>query len=73
MAGEEKIMPVYKYKSLQEAERHLRKLQSQDPLQRLSDLQDLVFTLKPPGKIQRGIFKFKTLEEAARHRQITTG
>lgn len=66
-------MPLYKYKSLEEAEQHLRQLQSKDPLQRLSDLQDLVYTLRPPRKIQRGIFKFRTLEEANQHRQATTG
>lgn len=62
-------MPIYKYRSLEEAEKHLKKLQPSDPLQLLSDLQDLVFTLKPPRKIQRGIFKFKTLEEANKHRR----
>lgn len=66
-------MPLYKYKSLEEAEQHLRQLQSKDPLQRLSDLQDLVYTLRPPRKIQRGIFKFRTLEEANQHRKATTG
>jgi hypothetical protein len=66
-------MPIYKYKTLEEAEQHLKKLQSKDPLQRLSDLQDLIYALKPPGKIQRGLFKFKTLEEANQHRRMTTG
>lgn len=66
-------MPIYKYKSFAEAEQHLKKLQSQDPLRRLSDLQDLLYALKPPGKVQRGLFKFKTLEEADEHRRKTTG
>jgi len=62
-------MPVYKYRSLEEAEEHLKKLQPKDPLELLSQLQDLVFALKPPRKIQRGIFKFRTLEEANEHRK----
>ncbi len=66
-------MPVYKYKSFTEAELHLKKLQSRDPLRRLSDLQDLLYALKPAGKIQRGIFKFKTLEAADEHRRKTSG
>lgn len=66
-------MPIYKYKSLEAAEQHLKKLQSQDPFQRLSDLQNLIFALQSPGKIQRGLFKFKTLEEADQHRRNTIG
>ncbi|NUM79147.1 hypothetical protein HUU40_32720 [candidate division KSB1 bacterium] len=66
-------MPIYKYKSFAEAEQHLKELQSRDPLRRLSDLQDLFYALKPPGKVQRGLFKFKTLEEADEHRRRTTG
>lgn len=66
-------MPLYKYKSLEDAEQHLKKLQSPDPLRRLSDLQNLVFVLQPPRKIQRGLFKFKTLEEANQHRINTMG
>ena len=62
-------MPIYKYRSLEEAEEHLKKLQPKDPLQLLSDLQDMVFALKPPKNIKRGIFKFRTLEEANKHRQ----
>ena len=62
-------MPVYKYRSLEEAEAHLKELQSADPLQRLSDVMDLVFALKPPRKIPRGVFKFKSLEEANEHRR----
>jgi len=63
------MMPIYKYRSLEEAEEHLKKLQPKDPLQLLSDLQDMVFALKPPKKIKRGIFKFRTLEQANKHRQ----
>ncbi len=63
------MMPIYKYRSLEEAEEHLKKLQPKDPLQLLSDLQDMVFALKPPKKIRHGIFKFRTLEEANKHRQ----
>lgn len=62
-------MPIYKYRSLEEAEEHLKKLQPKDPLRLLSDLQDMVFALKPPKKIKCGIFKFRTLEQANKHRQ----
>lgn len=66
-------MPVYKYRSLEEAEIHLRKLMPKDPLQLVSDLQDLVYTLTPPGHAQRGLFKFKDFEEANQHQERTTG
>lgn len=66
-------MPIYKYRSLEEAEKHLKQLQPIDPLELLSNLQEMVFALKPPGKIQKGIFKFKTLEEANKHREETSG
>ena len=66
-------MPLYKYKSFAEAEQHLKKLQARDPLQRLSDLQDLVYALKPPGKVQHGVMKFTSWGEAEHHRLQTTG
>lgn len=66
-------MPIYKYKSLEEAEKHLQKLQPSDPLELLSALQDMVYSLIPHGKIQRGVFKFKSIEEANKHREETTG
>lgn len=66
-------MPVYKYKSLEEAEAHLKELMPKDPLQLLSDLQDMVYTLKPPGKAQRGLFRFKDFQQANKHKEKTTG
>ncbi|MFQ5640825.1 MAG: hypothetical protein ACE5IR_22835 [bacterium] len=62
-------MPVYKYKNFEEAEEHLKQLQSNDPLERLSKLEAIMTALKPRRKIQRGIFKFKTHEEANKHRE----
>lgn len=66
-------MPVYKYKSLESAEKHLKELMPKDPLLRLSDIQDLVYTLKPPGTARRGVFKFRDLQEANEHRKQTIG
>ena len=60
-------MPVYKYKSFEQAEAHLKELLPADPLERLLRLQALLAPLLPPKKIQRGVFKFKTIEEANRH------
>jgi hypothetical protein len=66
-------MPIYKYRSLQEAEAHLNQLLPVDPLERLKRLEKLLIGLKPRPTIQRGLFKFKTLEEANEHRRNTTG
>ena len=63
-------MPVYKYKTPEQAERHLKELQPKDPLERLSIQFDLLSVLKSPRKFQRGIFKFKCIEEANRHREM---
>jgi hypothetical protein len=65
-------MPIYKYRSLQEAEAHLNQLLPADPLERLKRLEKLLVGLRPTPVIQRGLFKFKTLEEANLHRQNTT-
>lgn len=62
-------MPVYKYRSLEEAERHLRELLPQDPLVRFAEVDELAAVLKPRKKIGRGIFRFKTLAEANEHRK----
>lgn len=64
-------MPVYKYRSLEEAEAHMKKLMPQDPLQRVSDLQDLVYALRPPQPAQRGVFKFRSIEEANKQLEQT--
>ncbi|MCG3119895.1 MAG: hypothetical protein ALAOOOJD_02448 [bacterium] len=66
-------MPIYKYRSLQQAEAHLQELLPADPLLRLKRLEKLLAGLRPPIVIQRGLFKFRTLEEANQHRQATTG
>lgn len=61
-------MPVYKYKSFKEARIHLLELQPKDPFERLSNLQELLSILRPQKPCQHGIFKFKTLEDANKHR-----
>ncbi len=61
-------MPVYKYKSFQEARMHLKELQPIDPLEKLSNLQELLYALKPQKPCKQGIFKFRTLEDANKHR-----
>jgi hypothetical protein len=62
-------MPVYKYRSFKDAEAHLKKLLPADPMVRAAKLEALIKQLKPARPIQRGVFKFKTLEEASRHRK----
>lgn len=62
-------MPIYKYRSFEEAEKHLGQLLPSDPLQKFSRLQLLLRGLMPTTEIQRGIFKFKTIEDANRHRE----
>ena len=66
-------MPIYKYRSLEEAEAHLNQLLPADPLLRLKRLEKLLIGLKPRPAIQRGLFKFKTLEEANQHRKDIIG
>lgn len=61
-------MPVYKYRTFQAAREHLKELQPKHPLAKLSNLQALLYALKPPKSCSKGVFKFKTLEEANRHR-----
>jgi len=63
-------MPIYKYKTLEQAEKHLKKLQPKNPFKRMSVQFDLISVLKKKPKFQRGIFKFKTIEEANRHREM---
>lgn len=66
-------MPVYKYRSLEEAEKHLAQLLPADPLVRLRQLEEFVAALLPPKPIVRGIFRFKTMEEANAHRKQVLG
>jgi len=63
-------MPLYKYCSFQEAEAHLQELLPADPLVRLKRLEKLLVGLKPRRPIQRGLLKFKTMEEANHHRRM---
>ena len=67
------MMPIYKYKSLEAAEKHLQVLLPDDPFKRLSNLERLITPIKPKKKIPKGIFKFKSLEQANQHRKETTG
>lgn len=62
-------MPIYKYRSFEDAEEHLKKLLPADPLVRAAKLEELIKQLKPSRPIERGVFKFRTLEEANRHRK----
>lgn len=62
-------MPVFKYKSFEEAERALWNFNPDKKyLKQVSDLFELANRLNPI-KYPRGIFKFKTIEEANRHRE----
>lgn len=62
-------MPVYKYKTFQEAQAHLSELQQDlSPIERLAILQNLRYAIKPQRPCQRGVFKFRTFEEAEKHR-----
>jgi len=64
-------MPVIKYKSFEEAEKDLSRLLPNDPIKRLLRLQEIINRINPPKKIQRGVFKFKSITEANTHRDST--
>ena len=64
-------MAVMKYKSFEEAGNHLTRLLPGDAIARLLRLQELLKHFRPPKRIQRGIFKFKTISEANEHRENT--
>jgi hypothetical protein len=62
-------MPIFKYKSFEEAERALWNFNPDDAyLDRVAALFELAKGLNPI-KYPPGIFKFKTIEEANRHRE----
>lgn len=62
-------MPVYKYKTFEEAERALWNFHpDKEYYKRVAELWDFADKLNPI-KYPSGIFKFKTLEEANRHRE----
>ena len=62
-------MPVYKFKSFEEAQVALWTFKpDQVYYRRLSQLWDLAATLCPP-RFPHGIFKFRTMAEANAHRR----
>ena len=62
-------MPIYKYKTFEEAERALWNFHPDEAYyKRVAELWDFADKLNPI-KYPAGIFKFKTIEEANRHRE----
>lgn len=62
-------MPVYKFKTFEEAERSLWCFHpDEEYYKRVAELWDFADQLNPI-KYPSGIFKFKTLEQANRHRE----
>ena len=65
-------MPVYKYRTLEEAEEALYQLSRDEGYwKRLRRLWELALRLRPVT-CPRGVFRFRTLEEAQEWRRITT-
>jgi hypothetical protein len=61
-------MPVYKYKTFEEAERAFWNIKVDDEhFKRVAELWEFAHELNPLS-YPPGIFKFKTIEEANRHR-----
>ena len=62
-------MPVQKFKTFEEAEKALWNLKPDDAyLSRVAELWDFANKLNPIS-YPKGIFKFKTIEEANKHRE----
>jgi len=62
-------MPIYKYKSFEAAEKALWNLNpDENYLKRVAELWEFANELNPIS-YPPGIFKFKTIEEANRHRE----
>ena len=62
-------MPIYKYKTFEEAERALWNFNPDEQYyDRVAKLWEFANELNPIN-YPRGIFKFKTIEEANRHRE----
>ncbi|HEX9973672.1 MAG TPA: hypothetical protein VGD14_16485 [bacterium] len=62
-------MPIYKYKTFEEAERALWNLSpDENYYHRVAELWDFANELNPIF-YPSGVFKFKTIEEANRHRK----
>ncbi len=63
-------MPIYKYKTFEEAERALWNFNpDENYYQRVAELWDFASKLNQIV-YSRGVFKFKTLIEANRHREL---
>lgn len=63
------MMPVYKYKSFEEAERALWNFHPDEAyFQRVAELWEFAKKLNPIN-YPPGIFKFRNIEEANRHRE----
>lgn len=60
---------IYKYKTFEEAEVHLSKLLPQDQMKVRSRIWDLAEGLHGEKHVQKGMLKFKTIEEANSHRE----
>lgn len=61
-------MPIYKYKSFEEAEKALWNIKPDaNYFERVSELWEFADKLNPI-KYPQGIFKFKTIEQANQHR-----
>jgi hypothetical protein len=62
-------MPVQKFKTFEEAEKALWKIKPDDTyLARVAELWDFANKLNPIS-YPKGVFKFKTIEEANKHRE----
>ncbi|MDW7681228.1 MAG: hypothetical protein SCK70_11730 [bacterium] len=62
-------MPIYKYKSFEDAEKALWNLNpDENYIKRVAELWDFANELNPIN-YPKGLFKFKSIEEANRHRE----
>lgn len=62
-------MPVQKFKTFEEAERALMNFHPDEAYYaRVAELWDFANTLNPVS-IPKGVFKFRTIEEANKHRE----
>ncbi len=62
---------IYKYKTFQDAQTHLDELLPKDPLEVLSRTWELAEGLHSRKNVQRGILKFKTIQEANKHKETS--
>jgi len=62
-------MPIYKYKTFEEAERALWNFHPDEAyFEKVAELREVANKLSPI-KYPKGIFKFKNIEEANKHRE----